>query len=174
MRPRLQATALQSGQPDPILNAFDGVLNMSEALLVACPHCHTRNRVPADKLGAGGKCGRCKEALFAGKPINLGAANFEAHAGADLPLLVDFWAEWCGPCKQFAPVFNQAAAQEEPRLRFAKVDTEAEPALAQRHGIRSIPTLILFRRGREIARLSGALPPAQLKAWLQEQMVKSQ
>lgn len=143
---------------------------MTESLLVACPHCQTKNRVPQDKLAAGGKCGRCKEPLFTASPLHLTSGNFVAHAQNDLPLLVDFWATWCGPCQQFAPVFNQAAKELEPRLRLGKVDTDAEPQLAGQYGIRSIPTLILFHQGREVARIAGALPLAQLKAWLAQHL----
>ncbi|WP_341702476.1 thioredoxin TrxC [Ferrovibrio sp.] len=139
---------------------------MSEALHIACPHCSSLNRVPADRLSDGGKCGRCGQPLFAGRPLALTAQNFERHAGSDLPLLVDFWAAWCGPCRMMAPVIDTAAQEFEPRLRVAKLDTEAEQGLAARFGIRSIPTLMLLRKGREVARTAGAMPMPQLKAWL--------
>lgn len=141
---------------------------MSSPLLVACPHCHRKNRIPAERLGDSARCGVCKQALFAGHPINVTAATFEAHVSGDLPVVVDFWAPWCGPCRSFAPVFEQAAAQLEPNLQLVKVDTEAEPALAQRFGIRSIPTLVAFRGGREAARIAGALPSAQFQQWVQQ------
>jgi thioredoxin 2 len=135
-------------------------------LIIACPDCHTLNRVPEDKLRQGGKCGRCKGALFQGKPVNLTEAGFANHLKADIPVLVDFWAEWCGPCQAFAPTFEQAAAQLEPRVRLAKVNTEQAQNLAAQYGIRSIPTLALFRGGREIDRLSGALLLQQLLQWV--------
>lgn len=141
---------------------------MTEPILLACPHCHRKNRLPADRLEAGGKCGSCKLSLFSAKPVVLTAATFDAHISGDLPVVVDFWAPWCGPCKQFAPVFEQAAVQLEPKVQLAKVDTEAEQALGQRFAIRSIPTLMIFKQGREVARMSGALPPAQFLQWVKQ------
>lgn len=136
---------------------------------VGCPHCHALNRVPPEKLAAGGKCGRCHQPLFVGKPVALDQQGFATHAGqADLPLLVDFWAEWCGPCKMMVPVFEQAAKQLEPRIRVAKVDTDEQQQLAGQFGIRSIPTLILFLRGKELARTSGAMGLPQLLQWVQQ------
>ena len=139
---------------------------------LTCVACNATNRIPSERLGDGPKCGKCKQQLFQGKPIELGDANVDAvvaHTG--IPLLVDCWAPWCGPCKSFAPVFEAAAQQLEPRVRFAKLNTEAEQALAGLWGIQSIPTLILFRDGIEAARMSGAMPLNQLKQWLMQQGV---
>ncbi|MDP2132652.1 MAG: thioredoxin TrxC [Sulfuritalea sp.] len=140
---------------------------MSTSLIVVCPHCHAANRLPADRLADGGSCGKCKAQLFAGEPVELGATNFDTHAGrSDIPLLVDFWAPWCGPCRSMAPAFAQAAKLLEPEFRLAKVNTEDEQQLAARFGIRSIPTLALFRNGREIARQAGAMDTNSLIRWV--------
>lgn len=146
---------------------------MSDVLLLTCPHCLRRNRVPATRLADGATCGACKQALTATTPLTLTTASFAAHADGGLPLVVDFWATWCGPCQQFAPTFAAAAAQLAPQVRLGKVDTDAEPALSQRFNIRSIPTLILFRDGREVTRVAGAMPQSAFIQWVRKSLADS-
>ena len=141
---------------------------MTETLHIVCPHCHTTNRVRADQLASAPTCGQCKQPLFTGHPVALpDEASFDKHvARSQIPVLVDFWAPWCGPCRMMAPAYEQAAALLEPRMQLAKVDTEAVPALGTRYNIRSIPTLALFVGGREVARQAGALTvPGQIVQW---------
>ena len=143
--------------------------NKTETLIVACPTDGTLNRVARDKLARDPRCGTCRNPLFQGKPVVLTSANFDRHAAkSDLPVVVDFWAEWCGPCRTMAPNFEAAARQLEPRARLAKLDTEAEPAIAGRYAIRGIPSMIMFAKGREIARTSGAMPTSAIVRWVEQ------
>ena len=142
---------------------------MNEYLHIVCPHCGTKNRLPSVKLDCDGKCGQCKQALFTGHPIALDSASFERHIKHnDIPLLLDCWAPWCGPCRMMAPVFEQAAARLEPHVRLAKLNTDQTQDIAAQLRIRSIPTLILFQNGRELARQSGALDLGRLLRWVQQ------
>jgi thioredoxin 2 len=140
---------------------------MSESLQVVCPHCDAVNRLPAARLGQAPKCGRCKRPLFSGEAVELRADNFPRHVGqSGIPVVVDFWAPWCGPCRMMAPAFAAAARQLEPAARLVKVNTEEEQGLAATFSIRSIPTLAIFKGGHEVARQAGALTTPQLVAWI--------
>lgn len=138
---------------------------------VVCPHCDSVNRLPAEKLAAGGRCGSCRQPLFNGAPLALDQSRFPRHAGrSDIPLLVDFWATWCGPCRMMAPIFEQAASQLEPGVRLIKVDSDANQELSAQYGIRSIPTLILLKQGREVARQAGAMDLRSLLGWVRQHL----
>ncbi len=141
------------------------------ALVIPCAQCAGLNRIPAERLAEGPRCGRCKSKVLAETFFDVNQSSFANQIKGDLPLLVDVWASWCGPCRSFAPTFAQAAAQLQGRCRLAKLDSEANPQLSNQLGIRSIPSLILFKDGREIARQSGALPLPQLLAWIGQQGV---
>jgi len=138
-----------------------------DRLLVLCANCSTANRVPAERLGDDPKCGRCGAPLLDGKPVALDEASFDSFIGRnELPVLVDFWADWCGPCHAMAPAFERAAGELKTRVRFAKVNTDGAQRVAARFGIRSIPTLILFSGGREVARVSGAMDARSIASWV--------
>ena len=136
-------------------------------MIIMCPHCSGLNRVPDEKLSTQAVCGKCKANLFTGQPIEMTGEQFlRALQKTDQPLVVDFWAPWCGPCKNFAPVFSQAAAQLEPQARFIKINTEIEQQIAAQFNIRSIPTLAIFKAGQEVSRMSGAMDLGGFTQWV--------
>lgn len=138
-------------------------------LNIACAACGTINRLPKDRLEDKPKCGRCKKGVFAYQPLKVTEKSFELFVmKSEVPVVVDFWATWCSPCVQFAPTFELAASQWEPKARFMKVDSDANPAISQKYGIRSIPTLALFHQGKEVTRKAGAMPTQMLNKWLED------
>jgi len=146
---------------------------MSFSRKVVCPYCGAVNRIPAERLGDNPKCGKCSKNIFASRPIELTSASFSKHiGGSEIPVLVDFWAPWCGPCKMMAPAFEKAAVALEPEVRLAKLNTDEEQQVAAQYDIRSIPTMILFSGGKEIARQSGAMMGGQIEQWVRQQLAQ--
>ena len=141
---------------------------MSENQHIVCPSCASLNRVPSGKDARAAKCGKCGSALFAGRPMAADAAQFDRQISkSDVPVVVDFWADWCGPCHAMAPIYEQTAKTMEPRFRFLKLDTEANPSIAARYNIRGIPTIMVLRHGKVLAQRAGVVDGGTLKAWLE-------
>ena len=144
---------------------------MTGTFHIVCPACAAVNRLRDERPASAGRCGKCGSPLFLGKPIELDAGTFERHTQrGDIPVLVDVWAPWCGPCRMMAPAFEAAAAALEPEMRVAKLNSEAEPGIATRLGIRGIPTMLLFMKGNEVARVSGAMGMEQIVSWARGQL----
>ncbi|MCG6938453.1 MAG: thioredoxin TrxC [Gammaproteobacteria bacterium] len=144
---------------------------MSDTKHIVCPSCGAINRIPALKMTAKPSCGKCHKALFNQHPVTLTSATFQKHINrSDVPLVVDFWAPWCGPCKMMAPAFEQASAKLEPYVRLAKLNTEDEQSIAAQFNIRSIPTMVMFKNGREVARQAGAMNAGQIESWVRNYM----